>query len=104
MKALSGLQEKLSLTESEGKRFLMEDSEDEREFFLAARFYTNRVLSMEVIAKTLKLLWRTRKGFEVRDMGNHMVLFIFRDERDVKQILKGELWSFDKHLVALKRV
>lgn len=37
-------------------------------------------------------------------MGNHMVLFIFRDEGDVEQILKGELWSFDKHLVALKRV
>ena len=47
------------------KRFLVEDNEDEREFFLAARFYTGRVLSMEAIAKTLKLLWRTRKGFEV---------------------------------------
>lgn len=63
----------------------MEDSEDEREFFLAARFYTGRVLSIEAIAKNLKLLWRTRKGFEVRDMGNHMILFIFRDEGDVEQ-------------------
>ena len=104
MEALSGLWEKLSLTESEGKWFLVEDSEGEREFFLAAWFYTGWVLSMEAIAKTLKLLWRTRKGFEVRDMGNHMVLFIFRDEGDVEQILKGEPSSFDKHLVALKRV
>ena len=59
---------------------------------------------MEAIAKTLKLLWRARKDFEVRDMGNHMVLFIFQDERDVKQIMKGEPWSFDKHLVVLERV
>ena len=71
---------------------------------MAVRFYTGQVLSMEAIAKTLKLLWRTRKGFEVRDMRNHRVLFIFRDEGDVEQIMKGESWSFDKHLVALKRV
>ena len=45
---------------------------------------------MEAIAKTLKLLWRTRKGFEVRDMGNHKVLFIFRDAGDVEQIMKME--------------
>ena len=37
-------------------------------------------------------------------MGNHMVLFIFWDEGDVEQIMKGEPWSFDKHLMALKRV
>ena len=55
----------------------MEESEDEHVFFLVARFYTGRVLNMEAITKTLKLLWRTRKGFEVRDMGNHRVLFIF---------------------------
>ena len=62
----------------------MEESEDECEFFLVARFYTGWVLNMAAIAKTLKLLWQARKDFEVRDMGNHTVLFIFRDERDVE--------------------
>lgn len=56
MEALSGFWEKFSLSKSKGRRFLVEDSEDEREFFLAARFYTGRVLSMEAIAKNLKLL------------------------------------------------
>ena len=32
---------------------------------------------MEAIANTFKLLWRTSKGFEVQDMGNHRVLFEF---------------------------
>ena len=63
MEALSGLWEKLSLTELEGKRFLMEDIEDEREFFLAARFYTGRVLSMEAIAKTLEVIMANKKRF-----------------------------------------
>ena len=59
---------------------------------------------MEAIANTFKLLWRTRKGFEVRDMGNHRVLFEFRDALDIDRVLIGEPWLFDKFLVALKRV
>lgn len=37
-------------------------------------------------------------------MGNHRVLFEFKDSRDVDCVLKGETWSFNKHLVALKQV
>lgn len=45
---------------------------------------------MEAIARTFKLVWRTRKGFEVRDMGNHLVLFSFSDESDVARVMQGE--------------
>ena len=71
---------------------------------LAAHFFTVRAINIEAIGRTFKLLWRSKKGFEVRDMGNHRVLFIFSDELDLKWVLKGESWTFDKHLVALKRV
>ena len=104
MESLLGLWEKFLLSESEGSRFVVEESDGESEYFLAARFYTGRMLSMVAIAKTLKGIWRTRRGFEVRDMGDHRVLFIFRDEGDVEHIMKGEPWTFDKHLVALKRI
>nr|POE89548.1 hypothetical protein CFP56_02269 [Quercus suber] len=90
MDSLLGLWEKFSLSEFEGRRFVVEECDGEQEFFLVSRFYTGRVLSIEVIAKTLKGIWRTRGGFEVRDMGDHKVLFIFRDEGDVEQIMKGE--------------
>nr|POF03742.1 uncharacterized protein CFP56_06660 [Quercus suber]POF20149.1 uncharacterized protein CFP56_65128 [Quercus suber] len=59
---------------------------------------------MEAIAKTFKLLWRTRKGFKIRDMGDHMVLFRFPEATDIDRVLQGEPWMFDKHLVALKRM
>ena len=39
------------------------------------------------IWRRLQKLWGyygEQEGFEVRDMGNHMVLFIFRDEGDVE--------------------
>ena len=58
---------------------------------------------MEAIAQTFKLLWCTQKGFEVRDMGNHRVLFESKDPLDVDKDLKGEPWSFDKKSVALRR-
>ena len=93
-----------SLSEHEGNQYLVWENETEEGYYLAAHFFTSRVLSMEAIARTFKLLWRTRKGFEVRDMGNHKVLLEFSDPSDVDRVLKGEPWSFDKYLVALKRV
>lgn len=37
-------------------------------------------------------------------MVNHRVLFEFWDALDIDRVLRGEPWSFDKFLVALKRV
>ena len=71
---------------------------------MTAKFYTKQVLNMEAIAKTFTLLWKTRKGFEIRDMGDHMVLFVFPKASDIDRVLLGEPWTFNKHLVALKRM
>ena len=61
----------------------MSESGLEGTHLLVARFFTGRVLSMEAIARTFKLLWHTKKGFEVRDMGNHCVLFVFIEDFDI---------------------
>ena len=37
-------------------------------------------------------------------MGHHEVLFVFSEASDVDRVLLREPWSFDKSLVALKRV
>ena len=104
MEKLLGSWEKLSLSESKGNKFVVRDEPRVGEFLLAEKFYTKRVLNMEAIAKTFTLLWKTRKGFEIRDMGDHMVLFVFPEASDIERILRGEPWTFDKHLVALKRM
>ena len=104
MERLSDLWGKFSLSESEGSRYQVRDEQGEEEYFIAARFFTRRTISAEAIARTFRLVWRTKKGFEVRDMGNHRVLFVFTNEEDVARVMQGEPWSFDKHLVALKRV
>nr|POF27619.1 hypothetical protein CFP56_73370 [Quercus suber] len=104
MESLSEEWKKFSLSEHKGNQYLVEEDEIKERNFMAACFLTSRVLNMEAIARTFKPLLRTQKGFEVRDMGNHRVLFEFKDFRDVDCILKGETWLFNKHLVALKQV
>ena len=104
MERLSDPWGKFSLSESEGSRYQVRDEPGEEEYFIAARFLTRRTISAEAIARTFKLVWRTKKGFEVRDIGNHRVMFVFTNEEDVARVMQGEPWSFDKHLVALKWV
>lgn len=104
METLSNMWEKFSLTELEGNKYQVRDSGSVGQYLLAARFFMSRVLNMEAIVRTFKLLWHTKKGFEVRDMGDHKVLFIFSEASDVDRVLSGEPWSFDKSPVALKRV
>ena len=99
-----GSWEKLSLSESEGSKFAIRDDQEAEEHLLAAKFLTRRVLNMEAIAKTFTLLWKTRKGFEIRDMGDHRVMFVFPEALDIDRVLMGEPWTFDRHLVVLERM
>ena len=96
MEKLSAIWETFSLSESEGSQYRVSESSVEGPYLLAARFFTGRVLSMEATARTFKLLWHNKKGFEVRDMRNHCVLFALKEEIDIEKILAGEPWSFDK--------
>lgn len=104
MDRLSEMWGKFSLSESDGSKYQVRDKPVREEYFIAARFFTRRAISIEAVARTFKLVRRTKKGFKVRDMGNHRVLFVFTNEEDVVRVMQGEPWSFDKHLVALKRV
>ena len=68
---------------------------------LAAQFLTPRFLNMEIMARTLKQLWRSTNGFMIRNQKDRRALFVFDNLGDVDWILKKQPWSFDKHLVML---
>ena len=104
MDNLFALWDTFSLTKSEGSKYNINDGGFEEKFLLVARFFTVRALNIKAIARTFKLLWHTKRGFEVRDMGDNRVLFIFSENSDVDKVLAGEPWSFDRYLVALKRI
>lgn len=102
MEKLYVMWEKLTLSEEEGNLFKSENLERRGGQVVAAKFFTHRALNMEAIARTFKPLWKTENDFDVKDMGNHMVLFEFTDKADAERVLMGEPWSYDKHLVSLQ--
>ncbi|KAK9988413.1 hypothetical protein SO802_028652 [Lithocarpus litseifolius] len=96
--------ERFSLLEEETNRVTLdEENPDAKEVILAAKFMTRRVLNIEAIGRTLKPLWKTRNGFEIRDVGNHILLFVFDNESEADRILAFEPWTYDKHLILLSR-
>ena len=97
-----GLWKRFSLSESKGNQLLVQEENTGEEYLLAAKFFTCQLLNMEAIARTFTLLWKTRKGFEIRDMGDHKILFVFLEKVDIDRVLEGEPWSFDRHLVVLQ--
>ena len=94
---------RLSLSEQEGNMFDFDNKNIKPGSMLAARFFTKRALSVEVVARTFRPLWKTKQEFRIKDLGNHLILFTFEDELDAEKILLGAPWSFDKYLVALCR-
>ena len=104
MDNLFALWETFSLIESKGSKYQFNDGGLEGKSLLVARFFIGKALNMEAIPRTFKLLWLIKKGFEVHDMGNHQVLFLFSEESDADKVLMGEPWSFNKYLFALKRI
>ena len=90
----------LTLSDREGPSCYLDDELSSQEFFLATKFLTKRVVNVDAIAKTFTPLWRSRNGFQVRNLGNNMVLFMFDNKEEVD---KSEPWSFNKHLMVLER-
>ena len=92
-----------SLDDREGGEVQLEEHECSKEVTIAAKFLTKRALNTESVVRTFNPIWRPKNGFKVRRVGDHIILFIFDNEEEVEKILEGEPWSFDKHLVLIKR-
>ncbi|XP_030959046.1 uncharacterized protein LOC115980996 [Quercus lobata] len=94
---------RLSLSEQEGEVFNFDNQKCRIACTLAAKFFTKRALNIDAVARTLKPLWRTKHDFEIQDMEDHIMLFVFENELDANRVLLGEPWSFDKYLIVLRR-
>lgn len=93
----------MSLFEREDSDFPLQEEQRSQEFILVAKFVTPRFLNMDIVARTFKQIWRSTNGFSIRNLGNHIVLFVFNSSADVDKIIQNQPWSFDKHLVVLQR-
>ena len=95
---------RFSLLEEENTKVTLDDeNKDAKEVILAGNFMTRRALNIEAVGRTLKPLWKTRNGFKIRDVGNHVLLFVFDNENEAERILATEPWTYDKHVIILSR-
>jgi len=80
---------KLSLTAEESTKLSLSKSKNLRrkEYILAAKFLTKRALNVDAIGRTFKPLWRVKNEFKFREVGDHILLFIFELETDAKRVL-----------------
>ncbi|XP_065620823.1 uncharacterized protein LOC136063823 [Quercus suber] len=93
----------LSLSDREGQGLCLKSDQAITEHGILARFLTKRPLNIDAIANTFTPLWRSKSGFKVKLLGNHLVLFSFASVNEVDRILSLEPWSFDKHIMVLLR-
>ena len=68
---------------------------------LVAKFFTKWRISLEAITRTLKMMWRFGRSFDILDLGNNIVMLFFNDEDDPERILMQGPRSFDKYMVGL---
>uniref|UniRef100_A0A7N2RFB9 DUF4283 domain-containing protein n=1 Tax=Quercus lobata TaxID=97700 RepID=A0A7N2RFB9_QUELO len=103
MEALTKHWKSLSLSEREGSGLCLKKEQASSVHAIAARFLTKRPLNLDAIANTFTPLWRTKSGFKIKHIEDHVVLFSFDNKADVDRIIAAEPWSFDKHAMVITR-
>ena len=80
----------LSLTEEEEAKVDLTKEKKKTGSVLAAKFFTRRTVNVEAVAKTFRLLWRTRGNFEVCEGKDNILLIDFEMEADAEKVVQGQ--------------
>ena len=104
MESLEGLWEKFSLLDDEENGIECTKKDAPANFILAAKFLMKQIVNMESVAHTFQPLWRLEKDFQIKDMGENILFFHFKDECDLDRVIEHKPWTYDKHLVIFEKV
>lgn len=68
------------------------------------RFINEGVISFLSMKKTLAALWRPGRGVYIREVGVNLYLFQFYHEVDIKRVVDGSPWSFNRKALIIARM
>ena len=103
MARLEEMWARFSLSKEEDRGAEVSGQEESIVHRLAGKFLTKRVINVDAVARTFKPLWKPRGELKIRDTGENILLFEFKDCLDLERVLEFELWSYDKSLVVFQR-
>ncbi|KAH9679913.1 CCHC-type domain-containing protein [Citrus sinensis] len=73
-------------------------------FCLVGRFLTDKVINFVAMKNTMASLWRPGKGVCIKDLSPTLFLFQFFHEIDINRVLETGPWTFDQHILLVKRL
>ncbi|XP_030923329.1 uncharacterized protein LOC115950238 [Quercus lobata] len=71
---------------------------------LIGKFYTKRIINLELVIRVLRSVWRAEHSFEASDLGENKVMFLFQSKDDMERVLLLSLWSFNQYLLLLHKL
>ena len=104
MDAITNKCANLKLSEREGSEVDLAPPEVDQGLVMVGKFCTKCRVNLEAVGRALRSVWRTKRDFEISDMGENRVLFLFQDKEDLDRVLLQGSWSFDKYILLLHKL
>ncbi|KAA3462160.1 reverse transcriptase [Gossypium australe] len=75
-----------------------------QDFCLVGRVLTDNVVNFPTLKNTLADLWHPLRGVTITEMEDKRILFRFYNEIDLKRVIDGMPWFFNRHLIIFHRL
>lgn len=71
---------------------------------IVGRFISEGRVDFEALQHTLAVLWKPGRGVYIKELDSNLYLFQFYHEIDVKRVMEGCPWSFNRRALVMSRL
>ncbi|XVF09299.1 hypothetical protein REPUB_Repub07fG0080600 [Reevesia pubescens] len=98
---------RLTLTGEEQHEVLIEekwfaDTLKEKKNYLVGKILTTKNINGDILNSIFTKVWKIARGMSIREVGDKLFLFYFKDQVEKDGVLVNQPWSFNRSLVILK--
>ena len=98
----------MSLTAEEGEIIKFQSNNqakilEERSLSLMGRFHMSKPLNTKVAKKLFRSVWKFGQYLRITEVGDGLLQFKFSMESQLNWVTKNGPWSFDNHILLLRR-
>ncbi|XP_016694273.1 uncharacterized protein At4g02000-like [Gossypium hirsutum] len=93
--------------EEEDPMVVLEENKADEELYdlcLVGRVITDSIVNFTSLRNTLADLWHPLRGVSIIELENKRILFRFYSEIDLKRVMDGMPWFFNRHLIIFHRL